>query len=107
MPVVTVALPPHPAEGELLSRVAEAVAEGLGLSAGDVIAMSVPVRAAVANGRTGTASWVLISIHGSDRGEERMRHARDAAASAAADWSERHDVAQEGVWCEWLLPQHP
>lgn len=110
MPVITVALAPHAAERELLGSVADAVADALGLAPGDVIAMSVPVRTTVTNGaRTDAAAarWALISIHGSDRGAEQTRRACAAAQDAAADWSRRHSVDQEGVWCEWLLPQHP
>jgi hypothetical protein len=110
MPVITVASAPHPEERDLLLSVADAVADALTLSPGDVIAMSTPVRETVANGHSADAAaepWVLISIHGSDRGADAVTRARDAAREAAADWSRRHGVAQEGVWCEWLLPQHP
>lgn len=110
MPVITVATPPHEAERDLLADVADAVADALELAPGDVIAMSIPVRTTVVNGATADAAaqpWVVISIHGSDRGAERMRRACEAAERAAADWSRRRDAAQEGVWSEWLLPQHP
>lgn len=110
MPLITVAALPHPEELSLLEGLADAVADALDLGAGDVIAMSVPVRTTAVSGRVGAVSsapWTLISIHGSDRGTDRMRLACDAARAAAADWSSRHDADREGVWCEWLLPQHP
>jgi len=116
MPVVTVAAPAHAATHELLLNVADAVADALGLGPGDVIAMATPVHAVVASGcRTDAAGspWALVSIHGSDRGAELMRSARAAAEKATRDWSRRHAVSGEddgyleGVWCEWVLPQHP
>ena len=110
MPVVTVAIAPHDAERDLLARVADAVAHALELAPGDVIAMSLPVRETVVNGAGADAvatPWALIGIHGSDRGAQRMRRACEAARDAATDWSRRHAAEQEGVWCEWLLPQRP
>lgn len=110
MPVVTVAVAPHAEERDLLTRLADAIADALELATGDVIAMSVPVRETVSSGAAPDAvsvPWVLISIHGSDRGAEKTRRACEAARIAAADWSRRHGVGQEGEWCEWLLPQHP
>lgn len=110
MPVITVATAPHPEERELLGGIADAVADALGLAGGDVIAMALPVRATVTNGQAPDAAagaWMLVSIHGSDRGADGTRRACDAARTAAADWSRRHDADLEGVWCEWLLPEHP
>ncbi|WP_144876261.1 hypothetical protein [Microbacterium sp. 1.5R] len=116
MPVVTVAAPAHAASHELLLTVADAVADALDLAPGDVIALSTPASAVVVNGAGADAAakpWALISIHGSDRGAEATRRARAAAGAAATDWSRRHaapgdvDGYLEGVWCEWLLPQHP
>ncbi|WP_136055392.1 hypothetical protein [Microbacterium sp. K24] len=114
MPVITIATIPHAAERELLQGVADAVADALELAPGDVIAMSIPVRTTVTNGATTDADadpWALISIHGSDRGAEKTGRACEAARRAAADWSRRQvadgGVDLEGVWCEWLLPQHP
>lgn len=114
MPVITIATVPHPAEHELLRGVADAVADALSLAPGDVIAMSIPVRTTVANGATTDAEakpWALISIHGSDRGAANMERASAAARRAAADWSGPQAAGGgadlEGVWCEWLLPQHP
>lgn len=116
MPVVTIAAPAHAASPELLRDVADAVARALDLGPGDVIAMATPVHAVVASGGrpgVGGAPWALVSIHGSDRGAEPMRNARAAAEEAARDWSRRHaasgeaDGYLEGVWCEWVLPQHP
>ncbi|WP_337002299.1 MULTISPECIES: hypothetical protein [unclassified Microbacterium] len=116
MPVITVATAPHPAERELLVAIADAAADALGLAAGDVIAMTMPVRTTVANGQSSDAAagaWMLVSIHGSDRGADGTRRACDAVRAAAADWSRRHaaerenDADLEGVWCEWLLPEHP
>lgn len=114
MPVITIATVPHAAERELLQSVADAVGDALELAPGDVIAMSIPVRATVTNGAMSDADarpWAVISIHGSDRGAERIARACEAARRAAADWSRRQvadgGVDLEGVWCEWLLPQHP
>lgn len=114
MPVVTIATAPHAEEREVLQLVADAVADALRLAPGDVIAMSIPVRTTVTNGASADAApnpWALISIHGSDRGEEQIERACAAAKQAAADWSRRQvedgGAELEGVWCEWLLPQHP
>lgn len=114
MPVLTIATVPHTAERDLLQSVADAVAGALELAPGDVIAMSIPVRTTVTNGARTDAEatpWALISIHGSDRGAESTARACRAARHAAADWSRRQvengGVDLEGVWCEWLLPQHP
>lgn len=109
MPVVTIAAPAHPDEAQLLGRVADAVADALGLGPGDVVAMSIPARTTVASGGQGVASppWTVIGIHGSDRGAVAMRRACDAAHAVAADWNLEHDGDLEGVWCEWLLPQRP
>lgn len=103
MPVVTITASPHPAERELLSGVADAVAGALGLGEGDVIALAVATRAMVASGQ-GDADWMLVSIHGSDRGDDAASAAREAAGAATADWNRRHGV-ERGVWCEWVLPQ--
>lgn len=118
MPVVTVAAPYHAASHELLLAVADAVAGALSLGPGDVIAMATPVHAVAVNGGGPSGGavarpWALVSIHGSDRGVESMQRARAAAREATSDWSRRHatsgeiDGYLEGVWCEWLLPQHP
>ncbi|WP_341935790.1 hypothetical protein MRBLWO14_001461 [Microbacterium sp. LWO14-1.2] len=107
MPVITVAVLPHSAERGLLRAVADAVAAALGLGSGDVIAMTIPVRASATSGTPTDHTddpWMLVSIHGSDRGEEPMREAREAARLAAADWS-RTNGGEQGVWCEWVLPQ--
>lgn len=115
MPIITVAAAPHAEERVLLNCIADAVADALALDPGDVIVMSIPVHETVTNGAPADATakpWVIISIHGSDRGAEPIQRARSAARDAAADWNRRHadsddEAAQEGVWCEWLLPQHP
>lgn len=116
MPVVTVAAPAHAASHELLRQVADAVAGALGLGPGDVIAMATLAHAVAASGGRPDSSgppWALVSIHGSDRGADLMRDARAAAEEATRDWSRRHaasgedDGYLEGVWCEWVLPQHP
>lgn len=105
MPLVTVALLPHPAEEALLSRVADAVADALGLAAGDVIALTTPVRTAAVSGRGPlTTRWPIVTVHGSDRGEEAMRAALTAAEHAIMAWGESNGVAIEGVWTEWALP---
>ncbi|MGF2950056.1 hypothetical protein [Microbacterium alcoholitolerans] len=115
MPLITVAAHPHAEERGLLRSIADAVAKSLGLGPGDVIAMSVPVRETVANtdsviagsDNVAAGSWMLVSIHGSDRGSDKMRAACASAETAANEWSRRLGVDGEGVWCEWLLPQHP
>ena len=96
MPLVTVAILPHSAEAALLSRVADAVADTLGLAQGDVIALTTPVRSAAVSGRGPLATWwPLLTVHGSDRGEEAMRAALAAAEHAIIAWGETNGVAIE------------
>lgn len=107
MPVVTVTASPHVRIGDLLVRVADAVADALALTAGDVIATLVPSGPSAASGDRAAASasrWPLVSIHGSDRGSERMEAARAAAETAVTTWSRENDVECEGVWTQWLTP---
>lgn len=109
MPVVTVAAPPHPAYRALLCGVADAIADALGLEPGGVIALGTPVTDTVANHPRSDAPephWILISIHGSDRGIDLTGDAREFAKRAAADWARTHGSVEGEVWCEWVLPQH-
>lgn len=107
MPVVTVLTRPHPALPELLAGVANSVQAALTLAPGDVIAVHQPAGASVASGTSDLgvqSAWMLISIHGSDRGDAASAAARTAAADAATVWGEQHDAGCEGVWCEWVTP---
>ncbi|BDZ54467.1 hypothetical protein [Agromyces marinus] len=105
MPIVTVIHPEHSAGTDLLTRVADAVSDSLGLGPGDVIAMGTPVLAAVASGGAATHPWPVVTIHGSDRGREAHGRACDAASGAVADWAEEHGIRIEGTWSEWITPQ--
>lgn len=107
MPVVTVTAAPHPHIGALLSAVADGVAAALSLGAGDVIATHIVSGASVVSGADAVASasaWPLVSIHGSDRGREKMESARSAAETAVRHWAERQGVECEGVWTQCLTP---
>jgi len=106
MPVVIVTAAEHPAGVDLLGGIADAVAAALGLGDGDVIAVGAAAAAVAVSGRgPGAGDWIVVSIHGSDRGADATRAARAAAESAAADWGMSHDVAVEGVWTEWIPPE--
>ena len=105
MPLVTIALRPHPAEDALLAATADAVADALGLAAGDVIALATPVRSLAASGRgTIDVEWPIVAVHGSDRGEEPTARALAAAERTVLSWGREHRMQIEGVWTEWLLP---
>ncbi len=109
MPLVTIALRPHPAEeAALLAAVSDSVADALGLATGDVVALTTPVRALAASGRGAIdADWPIVTVHGSDRGDAPMRAALAAAESTILDWGRQHGVEIEGVWTEWVLPLSP
>jgi hypothetical protein len=107
MPVVTVTAAPDDRAGALLIAVADGVAAALDLGPGDVIATLVPSSLSATSGSGSAASvsrWPLVSIHGSDRGSEKMEAARDAAESAVRAWSNENGVECEGVWTQWLTP---
>lgn len=107
MPVVTLAAPPHPHVGGLLVQLADAVAVALALDAGDVIAVHVPTGVSATSGAVVAApasAWSLVSIHGSDRGREKMEATRAAAEASVRGWCDRNDVDCEGVWTQWLTP---
>jgi len=106
MPVVTITTRPHSKRAQLLAAVADAVAEAIGLGPGDVIAMSLDASASIGSGgATPRGDWLIISIHGSNRGADATAAARTAAARAAADWGRENRIDIEGVWSEWILPQ--
>jgi hypothetical protein len=105
MPVVTVLAASHPDAAALIAGVADAVATSLALQPGDVIATFVASGPTVAIGPDRpTIAWPIVTIHGSDRGREKMESARAAAEQAVREWSERQGVALEGVWTQWQLP---
>ncbi|QKJ18264.1 hypothetical protein [Microbacterium hominis] len=107
MPVVTVTAAPHPGVDRLVLSVAEAVAEALSLGTGDVIATFVPSGASAVSGADAAASvsfWPIVSIHGSNRGREKMDAARTAAESAVRAWTDENRIDCEGVWTQWLTP---
>ncbi|KQZ85159.1 hypothetical protein ASD56_01975 [Microbacterium sp. Root166] len=110
MPVITVAVPPHAAVGELLVEVAAEVAGELSLGDGDVIAVHTPTGASATSGADAAAAvstWHLVKVHGSDRGRENMESAMRAAEASVRSWCERNDVTCEGVWAQWLKPLAP
>jgi hypothetical protein len=107
MPVVTVVAAPHPAAGALVIAIAGAVATALDLDAGDVIATHIPSGVSAVSGAdaaSAVSAWPVVSIHGSDRGRERMDAARAAAEAAVRTWCTDHEEPCEGVWTQWLLP---
>lgn len=107
MPVVTVTVAPHERIDALVVAVADAVADALSLGAGGVIATFVPSGASATSGRGAAASvsgWPIVSIHGTDRGSERMGHARTAAEAAVREWCAQNGQDIEGVWTQWLTP---
>lgn len=107
MPVVTILAPPHPSVDALLLAVADAIADALDLADGDVIVTHVASGASAVSGADAAvpaSGWPLVSIHGSDRGRERMDAARSEAEAAVRAWCAGNDVECEGVWTQWLLP---
>lgn len=108
MPVVTVTLPPDAATPALLREVADAIANALGLGPGAVLAMTVAAGPVVGSGGTAAGTtWPLVSIHGSDRGDDPVTRARRAAEAAIHRWAEREGRDLGGVWSEWIVPQPP
>jgi hypothetical protein len=111
MPIVTVTVVPHPHRRDLLAAVADGVAAALALGPGDVLATALDAQGWVASGQhgddDGDRDWVVVSIHGSDRGEAATAAARSAAAEAVTAWGEQHHLDLEGVWTEWVLPTPP
>ena len=106
MPVVSVAVPTHPQIGTILTEVADAVADALGLGVGDVITVHTPTSASVTNGETqveAPAAWHIITIQGSDRGSEPMRRALAAAEASVREWCRSCGIRCEGVWTQWLM----
>jgi len=106
MPVVTLVAAVHPEMPALLDELADAVARTLGLGRGDVIVTHVPAAAMAVNGigAAGELTWPIVTLHGSDRGRDRMEAARAAAAASVRSWAERTGTAVEGVWTQWLTP---
>lgn len=106
MPLVTITTRPHLKRTQLLAAVADAVAEAIEVGPGDVIAMSLDASASIGSGgATPQGDWLIISIHGSDRGDDATTAARAAATRAAADWGRENLIDIGGVWSEWILPQ--
>ncbi|MRX44754.1 hypothetical protein [Agromyces kandeliae] len=106
MPIVSVTAPAHPAGRELLAGIAGAIASSLGLGERDVLAVSVESSRSVAGGGASDAgTWIVVTIHGSDRGDAAIGRAREAAQDAVARWASAQSLELEGVWCEWLAPQ--
>ena len=104
MPVITVIAPP-PLGTLLLGRIADAVADALGLDAGDVLVTHLPSGATVASGIPGESDpWPVVTLHGSDRGAERMDAARAAAEREVREWASETGLRLGGVWTEWVLP---
>lgn len=107
MPVIAAVVPAHPAVGRLLVDLAETIARSLGLGDADVIAVHTPSGASAASGSdavTPVSAWHIVSIHGSDRGAEKMDAARRAAEASVRAWCQSAGVACEGVWTQWLTP---
>ncbi|MEU1972975.1 hypothetical protein ABZ477_15075 [Microbacterium sp. NPDC019599] len=103
MPVVTVLAEPHPDAAGLVSAVADAVAQALGLGDGDVIATFVSAGPTAVSGSAAAAvAWPVVTIHGSDRGTAKMDAARAATEASVRSWMSAHAVEHEGVWSEWL-----
>ncbi|MFF2486035.1 hypothetical protein ACFVSU_06525 [Microbacterium sp. NPDC058062] len=105
MPVVTITAAPHPHVGGLLLAVADAIASALELGDGDVIATHVASGESATSGADAAASvsvWPIVSIHGSDRGREKIEAARAAAETAVREWAQSEGAQCEGVWTQWL-----
>lgn len=102
MPVVLLASPAHPATPALLAAVADATADALGLSAGDVIVTHQATDAVAASGGAATARWPVLAIHGGDRGADATARARAAAEGAVRAWAEVSGVVLGGVWVSWV-----
>jgi hypothetical protein len=107
MPVVTVAAPRHPAMPALLTLIADAAADALGLVDGDVLATHAPVEGLAASG-TGIVDdgwWPVITLHGGDRGADASAAAARAVESAVHDWGRSHGRTLAGVWVAWSHPR--
>jgi hypothetical protein len=105
MPVVSVFVPAALAAGSLLSEVADAVADGLDLGAGDVISVLVPTGATAVSGVSSDAApWIIVTIQGSHRRSEKMAQAREAAEAAVRFWAGRNGIDIGGVWTQWQTP---
>src|SRR6218665_2696331 len=105
MPLVTIVLRPHSAEKELLTAVANAVAQALALGIGEVIAIATPVSGIVASGGVSpVGQWLLPTPTGSDRGAEEEWIGLTELERAIRDWATDNNVVMEGVWTEWVLP---
>lgn len=104
MPVVTVAAPSvGEAEVEtLLGKVAGAVAAALDLGDGDVLAVHEPTGPTVASGGVRAAPWIVLTIHGSGRGEAE-RVAATRAEDAVRAWAADAGVPLGGVWASWIV----
>lgn len=98
MPVITVALPAHPALADLLAEVEGAVTLALRLAEGDVIV------AGIATSGGTVPPWPIVTIRGGDRGLPATALARDAAETAVRAWASRAGCEIGGVWTEWTLP---
>ena len=106
MPVVIVSAPRHDAAPALLTAVADAVADALGLAAGDVLASQVETSGIVSNhGATPEGAWPIVSIHGGDRGEEAQSRALTQAETAVRAWADGVGFVLGGVWSEWIPPK--
>ncbi|HWR86447.1 MAG TPA: hypothetical protein VN200_10670 [Rhodoglobus sp.] len=107
MPVVTVGAPAHPRIPELLTAVADAIADALSLGAGDVLAVHVPAGAIAASGDgiLDDGWWPVMTIHGGDRGASPSAAAREAADRAVRGWAEAAGRPLQGVWVTWSRPE--
>ena len=105
MPVVTVLAAPHRDTRGLLSVVADAVADTLGLGEGDVIATFDASGETVQSGTAGPVPhWPVVTVQGSAREQSMMEAARSSAEAAVRAWAVDHEVAIGGVWTQWLVP---
>lgn len=104
MPVLTLTAPNDVDSRALLPRLCIAVSDALGLTAHDVVGLSVQSSTTV-DGAGAVAPWLLVSIHGSHRGDDAHHAARIAADESVRSWAVDDGVELGGVWVEWTLPQ--
>ncbi len=104
MPVLTLTAPSEVDHSTLVPRLCLAVASALGLTAHDVVGHSVP-SSTTFDGAGAAAPWLLVSIHGSHRGDEAHTAARLAAEESARSWAVDAGIDLGGIWVEWMPPQ--
>lgn len=104
MPVLTLTGPREVDHSALLPILCRAVATALDLTAHDVVGHRV-ASSSTMDGAGATEPWLLLSIHGSHRGDDAHRAVRTAVEANARSWAVDAGVTLGGVWVEWILPQ--